>query len=110
MSIKLTVSDTVQVPVKGKIADEAGRDQGFDFTLTCKRLNADELKVRMDVKDAPVADLVRDVAQGWKGVVGDDNAPIPFTADGLDQLLRIPGIALLSLTAYFKEVGAKEKN
>jgi hypothetical protein len=111
MAIKLTISNTVQVPVKGKIADEAGRDQPFDFTLTCKRLDAEEIKALLEGgKDVQIADALRDLTIGWKGVVDDDNTPAPYSPDGLAQLLRIPGLAMLSLTSYLKEVGAKEKN
>lgn len=111
MAIKITVSDRVGIKVKGTIKTETGSDQPFDFNLTCQRLDADQITARLkDETDKTLTDFMVDVIEDWSGVRGDDDKPLPYTADSYRALCRIPGVATLAFRAYMTDVGAKEKN
>lgn len=111
MAIKILVSDRTKFKVKGTIKDEAGADQPFDFSLTCKRLDADQIQAKLrGESDASVTDFLADVVEGWAGVKDADDKPMDFDEDHFRALCRIPGIAGLAFRTYLVEVGAKEKN
>lgn len=111
MSIKIVVSNTVKFKVKGTLKDEAGVDQPFDFTLTCMRLNADQVREKLQGQsDALVAEFMSDVIEDWSGVRGDDDKPVPYSEAALKELFNIPGVALLAFNTYLLEIGAKAKN
>jgi len=110
MPFKLIVSNTVLVPVKGVINDAAGKSSPFSFSLTCQRLNADELKEALSSSDTLVGDVVARVAQDWSGVLDEEGQPVAYSDLALKQLLNIPGVAALCFGAYIQAVGAKEKN
>jgi hypothetical protein len=63
---KIVVGNTVAVPVVGSHTDEKGKPVPFKFTLICKRLNAEELKVALDGGEAKVDEFVTDVVTGWR--------------------------------------------
>ena len=111
MAIKIIISNTVRFKVKGTIKDEAGTDQPFDFSLTCTRLDAEQIqaKLRTD-SEASVTDFLIDVVEDWAGVKDADDKALPFSEDNLRALCRIPGVASLAFRTYLSEVGAKEKN
>lgn len=108
MSIKITVSDTVRFKVAGTIADASG-PQPFDFSLVARRLDAEQLRVRLDDSDTSIVDFLAEVVTGWQGVKGDAGE-LPYSPDALRQLLQIPGLAALSMRSYLADVGAKAKN
>lgn len=111
MGIKIVISNTVRFKVKGTIKDEAGTDQPFDFSLTCARLDAEQIqaKLRTD-SEASVTDFLIDVVEDWAGVKDADDKALPFSEENLRALCRIPGVASLAFRTYLSEVGAKEKN
>lgn len=111
MGIKIVISNTVRFKVKGTIKDEAGTDQPFDFSLTCTRLDAEQIqaKLRTD-SEASVTDFLIDVVEDWAGVKDADDKALPFSEENLRALCRIPGVASLAFRTYLSEVGAKEKN
>lgn len=111
MAIKIIVEDTVGIKVKGVINNAAGTPQPFDFGLTCHRLDADQIKDKLqNESDASIVDFLVDVITGWSGVRDADNKELPFTESTLRQLCKIPGVAGLAFRTYLAEVGAKEKN
>ena len=111
MAIKIVVSDTVGIPVKGTINDAAGIAQPFSFKLTCTRLAVDEYQARLkDQGDTPIVDFLVGVTTGWSEVRDDDNKDVPFSESALRQLCNIPGVAGIAFRSYQLEVGAKEKN
>ncbi len=111
MSFKLIVRNTVSVPVKGVISDDAGKPERFEFRLQCRRMGADDLKGAIN-KDSEksVIDFMADVIEGWSGVQDDMGAAVPFGDEAARRLLDIPGVANLAFTSYLSENGAKEKN
>jgi hypothetical protein len=111
MAFKIVVSDTVGVKVKGTMVDAAGISQPFDFTLFCKRLDADTISNKLkNESESSIADFMTEVTTGWQDVRGEDNATVGFNTNALRQLLNIPGIPALAFRAYLADVGAKEKN
>ena len=110
MAFKLIERNTVPVTVKGKIADENGKTEIFDFTLICKRLGADALQDALKTEDRNVKSFMSDVVEGWKTVLDAAGAPADFTPEALEQLLDVPGVAALSFKAYLEEQGARAKN
>jgi len=111
MAIKITVSDKVGIKVKGSIKSESGADQAFDFGLVCQRLDADQIQSRLkDETDKTLTDFMLDVIEDWSGVRGDDDKPLPYTAENYRALCKIPGIAVIAFRTYMTDVGAKEKN
>lgn len=113
MSIKIVVAPKVKFKVKGTFADETGKDVPFDFTLTAKRLDTDQIAEKTSLgADATtsVRDFVKEVVEDWSGVNDADGQALPFSTDALDGLLRLPGVALLVFRAFLDNNGAKEKN
>lgn len=112
MSIKIIVSDKLKFKVKGTIKDEEGRDQPFDFTLTCNRLNQDQINAKLGPMgdDPSVLDFMLQVIEDWQGVRDEENKPMPYTEDNYRGLCKIPGMSVVVYRTYLAEVGAKEKN
>lgn len=111
MAIKIIVSDTVGFKVKGTINDAAGTAQPFDFGLTCKRLDADQIQAKLKSdSDASIVDFLTDVVTGWSNVRDADDQQILYSDAHLRQLCKIPGVGTLAFRTYMAEVGAKEKN
>lgn len=111
MAIKIIVSDTVGIKVKGTINDAAGVPQPFDFGLTCTRLDSDQIQAKLkEESDASLTDFLVDVVSGWSAVRDADDKPLPYSPDHLRQLCKITGVASLAFRTYLAEVGAKEKN
>lgn len=111
MAIKIVISDTVGIKVKGAINDAAGNPQSFHFGLTCNRLDSEQIKNKLTSdSEASITDFMADVVQGWSDVRDADDKPLPYSADALRQLFLIPGVAGLAFRTYLAEGGAKEKN
>jgi hypothetical protein len=111
MAIKIVVSDTVGIKVKGTINDSAGIAQPFDFSLKCIRLDADQIQDKLKSEsEASITDFLCDVVEGWNGVRDANDAQLPYDEKAMRQLCKIPGIAAVAFKTYLAEVGAKEKN
>lgn len=112
MAYRLSIENTVHVPVKFTL-NNAGKAAAFSFSLKCDRLEADELKERIERKDLLISDFLRGVVKGWQGqtlVVDEDGKPAEFGPDALDVMLATAGLGTVVYMAYMKECGAKEKN
>jgi hypothetical protein len=109
MAIKIQVSDIVRCTVRGTIADESGTPQPFDFAFLARRLDSEQLADTLN-SDARIADFLVELVTGWSGVKNADNEAVPFSEAALRQLLLIPGLARLMLSAYVADCGAKAKN
>lgn len=112
MSIKIIVSNKLKFKVKGTIKDEEGRDQPFDFALTCTRLDQDQIKAKLGPSgdDTSVVDFMLEVIEDWQGVRDAEDKPMAFTEAAYRELCRIPGVSVVAFRTYLAEVGAKEKN
>lgn len=106
---KLVVSDTITVPVAGRLPDAAGNLVPFSFELTARRLPADKMREVMASEELLMTDFLRSVVQGWKGVLDEAGAPIEFSPGAFDSLLNILGMSNLVFAAYLDACGAKGK-
>lgn len=109
MPIKIVVSNTVGIKVKGTINNEAGVPEPFDFGLTCKRLDVESIKTKI-ASEGDMIDFMLDVNIDWSGVKDEANQPVPYSAQAFRDLCKLPGVANISYTTFLLESGAKAKN
>lgn len=111
MAINISIDNKVGIKVKGSINDAAGIAKPFDFSLTCIRLDSDQIQAKLsgDSTDS-VVDFLADVAEDWAGVRDSENKSVPYSTEALRALCKIPGVAGIAFRTYLNEVGAKEKN
>jgi hypothetical protein len=109
MTFRMLVSDTVSVPVAGRLPDASGRAVPFSFTVLARRLPASELRNALEPTDRTVPEFLNSVVRGWSGVQSDDGAELPYSQPGLDALLEIVGMANLIFGAYIEACGVKGK-
>lgn len=108
MAIKIVLSALVKFPVKGELNDEKGAKVPVHFTLTCERHPADKWK---DIfGDEKLSTGFAKITKDWSDVQDAEGKPVPYSADALDQLFQIPGLAQLAYVAYATESGVKAKN
>lgn len=111
MAIRISVSNKVKFKVKGTIKDEAGIDQPFDFTLTCKRLTSEQIQSRFQLDgEIRFVEFLSDVVEDWAGVKDDEGQSVPYSVDALRELCLIPGVAAVGYHTYMSESGARAKN
>lgn len=110
MSFKLVVSNKVRFAVKGFLPDEAGVPKPFNFTLEANRLSATELQTLATERNLTIAEVMATKVVGWQGVDGPDGEPVPYSPEGLAQLLDVVGMSSLAFDAYTVACGAKAKN
>ena len=110
MAIKIVVSPTLKFKVRGTIKDEAGIDQPFDFHLTARRLDAEQIQAKLRDGETSVVDFMLGVVEDWSGVKDADDKALPFSEAAYRELARIPGVAQVAFRTYLLESGAKEKN
>jgi hypothetical protein len=108
MAMRLGFSDTIDVPVAGTIPEAGGRKTDFSFTLTCKRVSAEESKT----DKRGFSDFITDVTQGWSGMQDRSGADLPFDRAALKELLDVFGMDVHIFNAYVDAISvkAKEKN
>lgn len=107
MAFRLYVSNTVTVPVAGKLPGADGKPSAFSFSLQAKRLGQSALKDLLDANTRTVPEVLQDVIAGWDGVLDDDGNQVPFTPANLTSLLEIVGMAGVIFAAYLDACGAK---
>jgi len=111
MAIKLIVSDTVKFQVKGVIRNASGTDEPFNFSLICKRLNAEEIQARFRAdEETLIVEFFAGIVEDWSGVRDAEDKPAPYNVENLRALFKLPGIAALAFRTYMAECGAREKN
>ena len=109
MAFRLVISDTITVPVAGRLPDAGGRMLPFGFTLICKRLPADQLKAEVESDERTVPEFLTGVVQDWTGVQDDAGAELAFHPAMLASLLNIVGMSGLIFRAYIEACGVKGK-
>ncbi|QTW18185.1 hypothetical protein [Comamonas kerstersii] len=109
MAIKIVLSNLVKFRVRGEINDENGNKQAVDFSLTCERHPADEWP-KIFVEGEKLSQGFAKITKDWGDVLDEKGQPVPYSAEALDQLFSIPGVAQLTYVAYATESGVKAKN
>lgn len=112
MPIQFKISNKVAFKVKGQINGPDGAAQFFDFGLTAKRLNADQLRATLEVGNQQlVSDFLAENIIDWRGVKDEAGADMPFSLADFDELQRVyPGLSGLIFNTYLAEVAARAKN
>jgi hypothetical protein len=113
MAIDFIIADKVTFKVDGSEKTEEGTDKPFDFSLTCARLDMDQLQAKQQGdSDQSFADFMVEVTEAWSGPREKGGAPVPYTADNFRTLLKRPGLAPLCFRRYMLAVAVqgKEKN
>lgn len=108
----LAISNNTEFNVKFNIKDGKVL-KTFAFTLFAIRLDQAEVTARLEEKDNKLKEFLAEVITGWSGqrlVLDEAGQPAEFSAEGLDMLLNVIGVAAVCFNAYFKDCGAKEKN
>jgi len=111
---KVVVSDNVIVLVEGKIADESGTPRPFKFSLVCKRLGADALKLELEDKEESASELMKKITTGWRDqrlvLEEDEKTAAEFCDEAMSALMGIAGMGMQCLNAYLKVAGVNAKN
>lgn len=118
MAIRINVTNTVTFRVDGSYTSDTGAAVAFDCALTARRLQQDELNERLPaLVDASGAgsermrELLQSVVSDWRGVLGDDESPVPYSPQAFAALCNsLPGFVGLAMSAYLEAVRARAKN
>lgn len=103
---KIEKALTVKWPVTVNIPRDGGRTTKATFNADFKLLEQDELDAVMEHggdREIGCAVLV-----GWDGVADDNGAPIAFSEDARDALLKIPYVRAALVGAYFQCASGRE--
>jgi hypothetical protein len=84
-----TFTAPVSVTVPGRGDD--GATETYDFVVEYLRLTTDEL-AELFTANKPMRDALRDLVVGWRGLQTVDGADVPFNAEHLNTLLKIPHV------------------
>ena len=101
----LAIENSVDVPVKFTLK-QGKVNKSFAFTLSCTRLEQDEIFSRLKALEYKLPDFL----QSERLVLDAQGEPAAFSADALAMLLSPPGVSKVVYDAYLKDCGAKEKN
>ncbi len=110
---KIAVSSTVVFEVEGSYNDGEGKNISFKFSLTGKRLGAEELKDALGQGNTLIKKFLQERITNWSGqrlILDDDDTPAAFCAEAFEALLDIAGMGLLIFNTFVSEQGAKVKN
>lgn len=110
MTICIEVSDTVAFRVSGHINSATGTAQPFDFKLTADRLDTDAIAAAFEDTSVNTTEFLVRVVRDWSGVRAPNGDTVPYSAEALRRLCKIPGVSAVAFKTYLAEVGAKEKN
>lgn len=110
MALKLVKRNKIAVTVKGTLPDEHGKPVNFDFKLHCRRLNQDEIDVAMKDKSGDVKKFIRDIAEGWDGVLAEAGTALDFSPEQFDEVINNVGMPVVIMRSYLEQVAAVAKN
>jgi hypothetical protein len=105
---KLTISDTVEFPVKLSVND-AGAKKEFSLRLQGKRITQDALRTALtEQAELSTDDFLRQHISGWREqrlVIDEAGNPAPFGPEAFDALLSLMGASGLIFGAYLESLG-----
>lgn len=103
MAYKLTISNIIDVPIKGSVKD-GGSSVSFNFTLCCKRLDTAAFREAFGPESKVLArEFLQSHVTDWRGqrlVTDDDGKPAGFAPEALDCLLDVVGMETICVNAY----------
>lgn len=110
MPVKLVISNTVLVPVRGTFANEEGVAEPFAYSLRCERLTTDGMQSLLKQVNGEFAQFMRHVTRAWSDVLDDSGQPADYSDAGMARLMAQHGQAKVAYDAYADTVQAKAKN
>lgn len=108
----LSIDDVADVTFKFTVKNK-GVDKTHKVTLQCKRLDQEAIDALLEENERKFKGFMTAVTTGWAGqtlVLGPNGEPADFSAEALDLMLGVVGIAAIAFGAYLKAVQGKEKN
>lgn len=117
MAYKLSVSDTVRVPVTFDLAN-GNKVTKFKYVLLAQRLGEEEFQARIKNGDGIATNekikvVMMEIMTGWEGqtlVLDEQDQPADFNAEALEVMFQTPKVLDIVTSSYLKEVGARAKN
>lgn len=110
----LAVTPSFTAPVVVDIPTNNGKFERRNFDGVFKRLDAQELKeYRQKLNSGELDDdsFARIILVGWEKVTDEHKAPVTFSEDFRDQLLKIHPVTPAVIKAFFASInGSAEKN
>ena len=112
MAFKLKVGDRLDVPVKGEVADGAGK-LPFRFTLQMRRLDVAQYRAAMAPEAGTlVRDFLLDNGCDWRDqplVMDEEGRPAPYSREAFECLLGLVGMEQICFEAYTQQLAAASK-
>lgn len=108
---KITQSQSYTWPVKLALPVSGGKHDPATFDAEFKRLSLTQLEELLNREDSTYVRTAREILIGWKGVLDDQNAEVPFSETTRDALLEVPSVAAAIVQAFIaSHSDAKRKN
>jgi hypothetical protein len=110
----LSQSQSYFWPVEIEMPVSGGKFEKSTFDAEFKRLAQSRIKEilkQLGESDYGDSDLCKEVLVGWKGILDENKAEVPFSESARDQLLDVAVVAGCIVKAFFASLnGAKRKN
>lgn len=102
MGFKLTISDTLEVPVRFTVND-GGKTVPHSFSLLARRMDQQQLRDTLQDNARLTREVLHERVTGWRGqrlVIDDVGEPAAFGPEAFDCLLSLAGMESIVLSAY----------
>jgi hypothetical protein len=98
----MELSPAYFAPVRITLLDADGILQEHVFDMQFVRFTQSEVDEFVSAKDLSTEDACKQVVRNWRHVMDAQGLAVPFSADNLDKLLKIPGMAAGVLQALVR--------
>lgn len=98
----MDLSPAYFAPVRITLLDADGALQEHVFDMQFVRFTQSQIDAFVNAKDISAEDACKQVVRNWRHVVDAQGLAVPFSADNLDRLLKIPAIAAAVLQAFVR--------
>lgn len=112
MKFRLKIADQIEFPVTLKVRNGAAVEE-HKFHVSAERIDSHQaaalFRPGSEQGEQPLSEFLQSRLKGWRGqrlVVDESDQPAEFSADSLDQMLRIPGCAAVIYSDYLREIAA----
>lgn len=108
MAFKIALTPTYKAEVVVITPNELGGNDKSTMKVTYNRYTVEQLE---ELRLQTQAEVMRQAVANIQDLVTDDGAQVPFDADMLERLMRIPqALKALSETFWETQYGARSKN
>jgi hypothetical protein len=98
----MDLSPAYFAPVRISLLDADGALQEHVFDVQFVRFTQSQVEEFVNAKDLSTEDACKQVVRNWRHVVDAQGLSVPFSADNLDKLLKIPGMAAGVLQGFVR--------